>query len=72
MEDDHDNEEEEVPITEEDEGVEEQVDKFFAELDIDHERKKRRLLKNDGPKVSRHFIIIIIIHTVIMCLELSS
>ena len=37
--------------TQDDEDVEEQVDKFFAELDIDQERQKRRL-KSDGTRVS--------------------
>lgn len=37
---------------EEDEDVEQQVDRFFAELDVDQERQRRRL-KADGTKVSR-------------------
>ncbi len=45
-----DTEELEENLTQEDEDVEEHVDRFFAELDIDQERQKRRL-KTDGSRV---------------------
>ena len=32
-----------------DKGVEEQVDRFFAELDLEHDRQKKRLLKEGAP-----------------------
>lgn len=51
---DDETEEDDGYVQEEDEDVEEHVDRFFAELDIDQERQKRRLLKADGAKVSLH------------------
>ena len=32
-----------------DKGVEEQVDRFFEELDLEHDRQKKRLLKEGAP-----------------------